>query len=575
MFWKNLIKYRYAIWFYILLFCYVNFAIFKLYGFSIFPDEYSYWAYAAKIAGHDWSEVTELGSFYAWGYSLILVPIFYICHNSLLAYRAAIVLNFVMLGLAYIIQTKILKDFGFENNENNQIYAAIAMMYPPVVFYAHTTMAETLLMLGYFFLIALLIRYIKKPTLIALISLYVAAAYMYLVHMRVIGILAALFFSLVYAEIKYYKNFKRAVGILILSVVGMLAIHIAKEQIAPLFYRNQATELYAVNTLKGQIDKIRYIFSFKGFVAFLCEVCGGFLYLGVSGFGITYWGLYCLVKKCRPGSCAGVNALWERVACAFVFMASLSQIAISAVYNVIPDSYDSITYGRYQDYITPVLIAVGLGEIMHNVRRIGRYLFADVLLMVLLTIVVTVYSSGLELNPMKGYFMTGMSSYAVGEFDPRSFYAIVCLFSVLCTLLYGALIVIQSRLGLRWIFAVGAAMQLMFSVRLGKLYLYPFNDLARQDIQIAQRIENLINDSDTKRRVIYMDYNEIPAVGLLQFMLRDIEIEVYRAEEWEPQKYHEDKAIVLLGANEPLQQKLEKDYEREVARGHFLLLYNE
>ena len=83
MFWQFVNRNRYAVFFMLLLFCFFQFSIRKIYGFSIFPDEFSYWAYAAEAAGCDWSEVISLGSFYSYGYSILLLPIFMLCKDPI------------------------------------------------------------------------------------------------------------------------------------------------------------------------------------------------------------------------------------------------------------------------------------------------------------------------------------------------------------------------------------------------------------------------------------------------------------------------------------------------------------
>lgn len=65
--------------------------LFSIYGFSAFPDEFGYWAPAASVLGYDWSNVTSLGSYYSYGYSLILVPILFLFHNSVSADRKSVV----------------------------------------------------------------------------------------------------------------------------------------------------------------------------------------------------------------------------------------------------------------------------------------------------------------------------------------------------------------------------------------------------------------------------------------------------------------------------------------------------
>lgn len=63
----------------VILLCFYGFGIGSIYGFSIFPDEFAYWAYAAGMSGYDWSDITSLGSYYSYGYSLVLFPVFLFC----------------------------------------------------------------------------------------------------------------------------------------------------------------------------------------------------------------------------------------------------------------------------------------------------------------------------------------------------------------------------------------------------------------------------------------------------------------------------------------------------------------
>ena len=97
------IRHKYAIIFVLFLVCFFGYSISRVYGFIFFPDEFGYWAYAAKAAGYDWSEMVSLGSYYSYGYSLILFPIFKLCKDSVMAYRVAVTLNFILLGATFFM----------------------------------------------------------------------------------------------------------------------------------------------------------------------------------------------------------------------------------------------------------------------------------------------------------------------------------------------------------------------------------------------------------------------------------------------------------------------------------------
>lgn len=81
----------------------------RVYGFSLFPDEFGYWASAARLVGYDWSEVSSLGSYYSFGYSLILAPILCIFRDALWAYRAAVTVNAILLVASFFLMNHILE----------------------------------------------------------------------------------------------------------------------------------------------------------------------------------------------------------------------------------------------------------------------------------------------------------------------------------------------------------------------------------------------------------------------------------------------------------------------------------
>ena len=87
---------QYFVLFSILILSVCMYGICSIVGFSYYPDEFGYWSSAAANIGYDWSEVASLGSYYSFGYSLILTPILYFFRGGLAAYRAAVVVNMLL-----------------------------------------------------------------------------------------------------------------------------------------------------------------------------------------------------------------------------------------------------------------------------------------------------------------------------------------------------------------------------------------------------------------------------------------------------------------------------------------------
>ncbi len=582
MFWQFVNRNRYAVFFMLLLFCFFQFSIRKIYGFSIFPDEFSYWAYAAEAAGCDWSEVISLGSFYSYGYSILLLPIFMLCKDPVTAYRAAVGMNFILLGLSYLLlleTQRAQEQFVTEKpnrlsgtdraeNERMQICAGTAMLYSPMLFYAQTTMAETVLMCGYLLLILLVGNYLREPRTGRLFLVFALNFFLYLVHMRTVGTLLVCMALLFFTSVRNRRNYREAFFILVMTVMVLLAAELLERRMTSWLYHDLNRELYEINTYEGQLDKIKYIFSKTGWTAFAAGFGGKILYLGISTYGLGWWGLLSLSRKARS---AGLPAF-------FVAASVMAQLIISTVYNVIPDSYDSITFGRYQDYVMPVLIVAGIKELLTRIREKKRYFLPSALLLLLLSVVVSVYAGKSQLTQNKGYFMAGMNFFEMDPLRPAVYYIGGCMIGILCMGIVMAAAFLYSKTGLNQLLFSCALPFMALAIRLGSLYLYPFNELARQDIRMTERMEKLAADVAYEPWLTYLDYNEISAVGLVQFALRDLPVRVAAGDgDGTRIPYGEigERSIVLLGGNDPRQEELESMYEKEVVSGHFVLLYNE
>ena len=79
----------------------------------IIGDEFGYWANASYMAGLDWGSVASVNSYYSFGYSILLVPLFLI-KNTEIMYKAGICLNALILCgsfcLTYACTKKCIKN---------------------------------------------------------------------------------------------------------------------------------------------------------------------------------------------------------------------------------------------------------------------------------------------------------------------------------------------------------------------------------------------------------------------------------------------------------------------------------
>lgn len=71
-------------------------------------DEFGYWANAAFMSGFDWSGVASHNTYYSFGYSFVLAPLFLI-DNFELRYQAALILNIFFQIISFLLLNGISK----------------------------------------------------------------------------------------------------------------------------------------------------------------------------------------------------------------------------------------------------------------------------------------------------------------------------------------------------------------------------------------------------------------------------------------------------------------------------------
>lgn len=119
-------------------------------------------------------------------------------------------------------------------------------------------------------------------------------------------------------------------------------------------------------------------------------------------------------------------------------------------------------------------------------------------------------------------------------------------------------------------------LEFVLSVRASELYIDTSSIGAFRDSIVAEKIEELRKDNDD-RRVVYIQENEEAFISIMQFMLRDIDIELlqYRKtiEEYANTEIDADD-IILLSYDSAYTNEVEKKYQNTMLNGHFVIYYN-
>ena len=551
------IQRRYDILFVLLMFCIACHGISRSYGFYFPADEFGYWSYAARLAGYDWSDIVSLSSYYSYGYSLILLPVFVIFKDAVIAYRAALFVNFALLVVCFFILQKMGQRFR----------AAAAVFYPTWLFYAGTTFAEIMLVTLYTLICLLLLKYLQTEKKQFLVLMFVLMLYMYLVHMRAIGVLVSgSIVLLIYSINNGGQRVKYMLAMLFGAAVVFAAGLLVKNYWTGMVYGDTADTLRSANDYAGQIGKIAAIFTKEGFQNFIISVAGKFLYLGLASFGIAYFGIYYAVKRVRE----------RKYFPLFILLSTLAALMISAVYTIHAERVDILAYGRYHEYVMPVLMIMGIKELgrkdasaKKTACSIGVILVLEAVMTELVTISLRKYGQ----TSFLGNTICGISwLYDPENFAPVSFYWRAYLVSAVLTVAAGMGIWWTSRKKSREVFLMLlVAMQIMIGMRLSSMYV----DAARlgcyRDTFVVQKIQELCQDDN--REVYYSTGGEnFGNISILQFMMRDKQIHIIKQDYDLDNQGEED--LLLIDYRSDQAQALAEKYDSHMVRGHFALYYN-
>lgn len=362
----------------------------------------------------------------------------------------------------------------------------------------------------------------------------------------------------------------------VLFVLGMCA----RGTILEMVYSNTNGEQSAIsqiNDYRGQFGKLQYIMTAEGFGNLMISLAGKVLYLGLATFGTALWGLRYAWKAVIYGSDRKKRVFW-----CFVLLSAVGALALSAVYTVYPGRVDALAYGRYHEYVFPVLMLAGLYEMWHT-RRLweGMLLHAALELCMLVPVLYSLHRY--QQTSLHACMVFGMSYlYNAENPEPVSFYIGAYGLGILLMLVVTVLVSIGRRGKKQFpVLMLIAIMEVLLALRASSVVIDTGSIGAYRDSVVADRITELIGDysdeEQLERRVLYVDGGGDSSAGMIQFMLRDIRITVLDQRET-IEDYGEDEMgqwdLVLTGSRDDYGRELGRWYEYTLSSGHFALYYN-
>lgn len=568
----------YLIFILLLIFCLYQYGIQKIYGFTIYPDEFGYWANAADAVGYDWSQIASVGAYYSFGYSLILIPVLKIFKGGVAAYRAAVAVNMLLMCISIFllhgIAGKLFPDMG---KVRKVFLGGVAVLYPPCIFYMQMTMTEVLLCFLFLLVFYLLLSFLEKADGLGAIALTIALAialvYMYCVHMRTIGIVIACgLVCFLWGMI----NKGKVKQILVLAGVFALSAVVAyllKSHAVSEVFSYAEEDILSKTTYGGQWEKLAHIFTMQGICQFLQEIIGKLFYLGLSSFGLCYWALIWCVRECadlvnrRKRKEAVLPKQWGAV---FLLLAAIGEVLISSIFMHQSPKVDGLIYGRYQEMLVPVMIMIGSAFM----EKTGKYVVPVIMSMggilgaMAWMLHKTVEERGLE--GLRGYHVPGIS-YVVNENNPdmELFFRDTWLLGFGMMIFACIIVYMSAKRGYEWLLSFILIMEILAGVQISAHYTYRGNRVNFESLMISDTIRELGKETD---KVAYLEEGRPELAGFLQMQMPDRTIHMIKPEALENGK--EKARFVISGIETANREQLKEQYEKEVATGTFYLYFD-
>lgn len=361
-------------------------------GPAVLADELGYLGVARWLAGAASLPNMFTASFYHFGYSILIVPAFWLGHDPISAYKWVMVINCLMAAcvapLVYAFSRRVLLA-----DRKPAFWAALlATLYPAVAVQTNSAWTENLLTPLFLCWVMLLAAACREPKFHRLACLALIAPVLYLVHPRMLGVEGITFIYLLLGTA--VSTGRRSIHLM--AGILLLAAHSAVTG-ALRYVRHAAYETSSgsIGELRHQLHRLPELLQ-----RIPAAASGELLYLSYGSCALILVGFtgLCLIALRRHGSLSNDHSLGATLLLnplVWVLLATLSLFGVSAIFMASGSRLDHWLYGRYVDVVSPMLVATGIlvaGD-HRKIRQIATWLVPALLLAMLLWICYSVISS--------------------------------------------------------------------------------------------------------------------------------------------------------------------------------------
>lgn len=572
----HVVKYIFAILIFMISLQHIS----ELKNIIVVDDELGYWGIAAYMAGHDWSGVLSQTGYYSYGYAFLLFPLFYLFKQSSIIYQSAIVLNACMLVISFFLAAYSLKKLFKEVKPFFiDVICFVTILYTNNIAQAQIAWSEVLLSCLFWMLFFLFVLLLQKVSMVRILMIASVTTYLYMVHMRSIGVVIAICIIMLILFLNKTICAKQFCIFIVSLLFGLMLANGIKVYFQEVLWNN--SESIVGNDYAGQVSKVKGLFSGEAIIALFQSVCGKVYYILGASILLVGSGMYfctCLVMNYlvypKQYSKEKMN---KAIIFLFLLLSVLAELFISAIATYgLSNRIDVLIYGRYIEFVLNPLIAIGFIAILtHRISK--EYCWISILFFLCTLAILPSYNlvKGGMYNIYCAFGLNYFFRYEDGWTRDNALIGIGVLIFFL-----GSLVILVARYK-KWIALVLALCICMLFWQKNTEYAYQVGSegwnirFEEQYQPIAEVIHNrkleTIDYIYTKDIVEDVHINNRTYLKQIQFMLYDVKINMIEENVFEKSKGKNDR-YYLVETDSPIAFAVKKNLEVVMENKIFILL---
>ena len=375
-----------ALFFGLLLLIQVSLALFRDLPL-VTADESVYLAHARFFSGTAPMPTLHGASFFAFGYSLFLVPAFWLFDSPYSIYTASLVVGAFLMSTLYFSLYYVLASLLNTSSRLAMLAAFITCLYPPLLLRANFAWAENAYVPGFMLLTALFGALLRHRSLRIALAFGFLLGFMYTIHARSLPLIPI---ALLYVTV---LGLSRALPWRIVSIAfGASAAILVATRLGIDHLKLIVTSDILENPIR---PVIAFLLSLQGLHDFVLKVNEQLLYLVHSTYGLFLVGLivvlYSLWQRGREGLSQFLHDA-SSASLAFGVLAWLGTFFLGAAWNsAFSDDVVSLK-GRFIDGVSMLFLALALVGVIQDLHVWSWQRGAVLLLLLAGSTVAAIYS---------------------------------------------------------------------------------------------------------------------------------------------------------------------------------------